>query len=834
MMRQLNRNERVVLVVVAAAVLFGGIAPVAAPDALGSALLYDSGVLASTLFGLAGTLRLPSERRLEWFFICAGCFCFFLGDITWDFYEHVLHQSVPLPSAGDWLYLAAYPLLLVGVVRIARRTVGIDRVSLWFDVGILAASVGLLVWEPLLADSGRSLAGALVAGAYPVFDIVILGFAAILAGAGLAQASMPLVGGAGALFIADLSFLVLDSRGGYSTGAWPDPFWVIGAFLLAAGPWFDTAEDPTRRRRFPPIASTVLVIAALVALPIDFGLSDTAAETGNEPIVRLLLRVLLLALVAARLLRQATNNEQLVNELDNTSTRLSTVVANTTEAVVFADLTGEILEWNAAAEKLFGIARADVLGRDVFTLFTRPENVAMARGVMRGLTPGQVQTIDLRLEPNGVVVAIQLQIAAVADATGRVAGFVAVARDNTQNLLARHALESFGQLEPAAALERFAFELRAFVPFDLLSLASIEDGNFRELARMTSEGDSWDRVVVAVDAAELSAGPLESYGLGTFGDQPYVLLRAGQYADGNVRVAALGITDSILLPLRDPLTNEARGILALSFATPGVATVEHAEQLARVAPELSQSVNNMIMYDRERRTAERLQELDDLREGFFALVAHEVRSPLGALVTAASVLRDHGASMDAASARDLAAGISSDARRLARLTGDLVDASRGGHGTFPCEMAPIADLGALVVTASESAGAGQRDRVRVQAAPGIALDGDADRLAQVVTNLITNGLKFSTDGVDVCLAREGDEAVLTVADHGPGIPAAQAHRVFQRFTRLHHNGNGPRPSGSGLGLFITRELVTAHHGTIDHHPTPGGGATFEVRLPCSA
>ena len=80
------------------------------------------------------------------------------------------------------------------------------------------------------------------------------------------------------------------------------------------------------------------------------------------------------------------------------------------------------------------------------------------------------------------------------------------------------------------------------------------------------------------------------------------------------------------------------------------------------------------------------------------------------------------------------------------------------------------------------------------------------------------------------MARDGDDAVITVADHGPGIPVDQAHLVFQRYAQLPQL-NGARPAGSGLGLFITRELVVAHNGTIEQRPTPGGGATFEVRLP---
>ena len=101
-----------------------------------------------------------------------------------------------------------------------------------------------------------------------------------------------------------------------------------------------------------------------------------------------------------------------------------------------------------------------------------------------------------------------------------------------------------------------------------------------------------------------------------------------------------------------------------------------------------------MLYERERRTAERLQELDDLREGFFALVAHEVRSPLGAIGTAAvGAARPRRHDGRRRSARISRRASPTGARRLARLTGDLVDASRGGHGTFPCEMAPIDDFG---------------------------------------------------------------------------------------------------------------------------------------------
>jgi signal transduction histidine kinase len=256
-----------------------------------------------------------------------------------------------------------------------------------------------------------------------------------------------------------------------------------------------------------------------------------------------------------------------------------------------------------------------------------------------------------------------------------------------------------------------------------------------------------------------------------------------------------------------------------------------ADTLVQVAPELSRSVANMRLYARERQTAERLQELDDLREGFFALVAHEVRSPLGAIGTAASVLRDHGSAIGADEAREMAAGISASARRLARLTGDLVDVSRGGQGAFPCEMGSVTDLGAVVASATTAAAGKDGDRVHVCVEPGLSMRGDVDRLAQIVTNLVTNALKFSPSAVEVTLAPSGTDAELRVVDHGAGVPAAHAHRLFERYTRLPYDGPGVRPSGSGLGLYITRELALAHGGDLWHEPTPGGGATFVLRLP---
>src|SRR5690349_21590780 len=114
-MNQLSRSERVTLAIVAIAVLAGGVAPTVAPDQIGTAVMYDAAVLAATTFGLAGALRLPPERRRDWWFVPLGGSLFFAGNVIWDIYEYALNRPAPLPSVADVFYLSAYPLFIIGV-----------------------------------------------------------------------------------------------------------------------------------------------------------------------------------------------------------------------------------------------------------------------------------------------------------------------------------------------------------------------------------------------------------------------------------------------------------------------------------------------------------------------------------------------------------------------------------------------------------------------------------------------------------------------------------------------------------------------------------------------
>jgi two-component system CheB/CheR fusion protein len=224
-----------------------------------------------------------------------------------------------------------------------------------------------------------------------------------------------------------------------------------------------------------------------------------------------------------------------------------------------------------------------------------------------------------------------------------------------------------------------------------------------------------------------------------------------------------------------------------------------------------------------------------MQEEFLALVSHELRTPLtpihGYLTLLSRLLETEGADERA---QHYLARVQEQMQRLQRLVDDLLDVGRLREGKLQLDREPV-DLVPLVqglVEALQAATEGPRVELAVAEDP-LVVAGDAARLSQVVLNLLTNAVKYAADSerIDVRLRREAGEALLEVQDYGPGIPAAAQPHLFDRFYQA---ARRTAQDGLGVGLFITRELVRAHGGTIEVRSNEGAGATFTVRLPLLA
>jgi len=224
-----------------------------------------------------------------------------------------------------------------------------------------------------------------------------------------------------------------------------------------------------------------------------------------------------------------------------------------------------------------------------------------------------------------------------------------------------------------------------------------------------------------------------------------------------------------------------------------------------------------------------------LRDDFLTVAAHELRTPLTALRLQAQHLA-RGSAGDGQRAEPPNTGrgppaVARAVERLCKLVDQLLDVSRmsGGHIALHIERA---DLAALVQeTAARLAGEAERNgcALEVRAIGPLQAEFDSLRIEQVLVNLLSNAIKYGRGKpVEIAVRREAGRARLQIRDQGIGVPREQHEKIFERFTRL---VSVREYGGLGLGLFISRQIVEAHGGSIDVQSEPGEGATFTVELP---
>jgi PAS domain S-box-containing protein len=229
------------------------------------------------------------------------------------------------------------------------------------------------------------------------------------------------------------------------------------------------------------------------------------------------------------------------------------------------------------------------------------------------------------------------------------------------------------------------------------------------------------------------------------------------------------------------------------------------------------------------------QEIDRLKSEFITTVSHELRTPLTSIRGSLGLLAGGAAGAISDSAKMMVDIAYKNSERLTRLVNDILDIERIEGGKLAFQIAPI-DLTGLVEQAIEAnRGYGEQFGVTfalTQRAPGAYVQGDADRLIQVFTNLLSNAAKFSSAGgtVEVAVTSPDQLVRVSVTDHGPGIPDAFRARIFGKFAQA--DGSSARQNGgAGLGLSIAKAIVERHGGRIDYTSVIDQGATFFVDLP---
>ena len=230
----------------------------------------------------------------------------------------------------------------------------------------------------------------------------------------------------------------------------------------------------------------------------------------------------------------------------------------------------------------------------------------------------------------------------------------------------------------------------------------------------------------------------------------------------------------------------------------------------------------------------RVQAGQQAQREFVANVSHELKTPLTSIQGFSQAILD-GTAATPAEQKQSAQIIFDEAARMHRLVLTLLDLARLEGGIADLKRAPV-DLTALLKGIGERFAPQARQagiQLQVQAAGLPALTGDGDRLAQVLTNLVDNALKFTPSGglVRLSAVRAGDLIEIRVTDTGAGIPPEVLPRIFERFYQADPARQAGKKHGAGLGLAIVREIVRAHGGKISVRSAVGQGSEFTVQLP---
>ena len=258
--------------------------------------------------------------------------------------------------------------------------------------------------------------------------------------------------------------------------------------------------------------------------------------------------------------------------------------------------------------------------------------------------------------------------------------------------------------------------------------------------------------------------------------------------------------------------------------------INRADDLSRRIPSLGSEEDEIgSLISTFNQTLERLETLFTSQQRFLADVSHDLRTPLTVIKGNVDLMR-HMKSFD----EESLTSVDQEAGRLTRLVGGLLLLAQAESGSLPLTLRPVElDLLMTEVFQEMHILAGGKVRVHLNEIDQLMVNGDRDRLKQVLINLVANAIQYTPLGGDVFLsvAKVGNQARIICRDTGPGIPAEDLPHIFERFYRAEKSRTRSNTAGFGLGLSITKWIVEHHGGRISVDSKEGRGTTFAIWLP---
>jgi PAS domain S-box-containing protein len=504
----------------------------------------------------------------------------------------------------------------------------------------------------------------------------------------------------------------------------------------------------------------------------------------------------------AKITRDLTERRAATDQLRASEERLRLLLENITDYAVFMlDVDGRVATWSRGAEKITGWRAEDVLGRPVSAFYTAEDKlVGKASLEMRtAIEVGRFEDEGWRVRRDGSRYWANVVVAVIRDGRNEVVGFAKVVRDLSDR---RRTEEQLRQSEQKLRLLIDSVRDYAIFMLDPSGHVATWNRGARRIKGYAADEIIGQHFSVFYPVDDVRAGKCDL--------ELRVAAETGRFEDEGWRVRKDGTrfwANVVISAVRD----DHGRLIGFSMITRDLTERRRSEE--------------------ERLRLAQAHEAVRLRDEFLSIASHELKTPLTSLQLQVGGLRRSVARLDRSQLEKRTEVVERQVERLTSLVNNLLDVSRAASGTMQLDLSDV-DLDELV----DEVAARHSEELR---AVGSVLNLDVRRpcnghwdrmrLDQVITNLVSNAIKYGGGKpIDLFAHCTEDHAIIIVRDRGIGISVEDRERIFERFARAvsaEHYG------GLGLGLWIVKELVTAMSGTVHADSPADGGARFVVQLP---
>lgn len=555
--------------------------------------------------------------------------------------------------------------------------------------------------------------------------------------------------------------------------------------------------------------------------------------------------------VFVQLFKKTEEIKSQAHQLIESTLFLKSVFDSSTDySIVALDLDGNVAAWNEGAHRMHGYTAQQIVGKQHFSIVFAPHNGGRAKLqqlLESANTTGKAEGEFQLVRRNGEQFTASTVVDHRRDADGSPIGYVAITQDITDRIRAEQERLRFVEVETAqaeaeVARKRFAFLAEAS---QLLTASLDTDLTLEALTHYVVpvladlcvvdliDGESQEVRRVAVACASASGNDLADYLKGV-APELHALSSVGRVLSAPDAQEILG-TPSPVSAIVVPLTTRGTLLGAMTLLSMDSAchyTDTDLALAADLADRAAIALDNARLYGDAQRAIQ-------LRDDFLSSASHDLKNPLTVIKGGADILhRRAKESTDAEVQRSLPtlARISQAATKMVRLINEILDLAqlKAGH-QLELDCAPT-DLVTLTRAIVADFGTHSGHTMTIETSDEqLTGEWDAARIERVIGNLLNNAVKYSPAGsqIGVCIARETSAgqawAVLSVKDHGIGIPHDELPRVFDRFYRG-RNVVG-RIQGTGIGLAGVRQIVEQHRGRVSIASTQDEGTTITVRIP---